>query len=152
MWKTFLSFSLLVYKMEGQMALSYQKTSDDTYKYPASSTGKSTTVKTNGYTNDPLLAPACGCDATGSSNLQCANSTGLCTCNAGYKGTKCNATCGCHTTGSSNTSCDQSTGQCTCNTGYTGITCNTCDANYYKASDGATCACQYPFEICSRQL
>ena len=37
------------------------------------------------------LFTACGCDATGSSSLQCADSTGQCTCNAGYEGTKCDA-------------------------------------------------------------
>ena len=85
---------------------------------------------------------ACGCDATGSSSLQCADTSGQCTCNAGYKGTKCDATCGCDTTGSSGTACDASTGQCTCNTGYTGTTCNSCDTNYYRTS-GGTCAGQY---------
>ena len=85
---------------------------------------------------------ACGCDTTGSSILQCANSTGQCTCNAGYKGTKCDTACGCDTTGSRSKSCDQLTGQCTCNTGYTGTTCNTCDTNYYKAGDGVTCTGQ----------
>ena len=82
---------------------------------------------------------ACGCDATGSSNLQCADSTGQCTCNAGFKGTTCNTACGCDTTGSSGTACDASSGQCTCNTGYTGTTCNSCATNYYRKSDG-TCA------------
>ena len=71
------------------------------------------------------LIVACGCDATGSSSLQCADSTGLCTCNSGYKGTKCDAACGCDGTGSSGTACDQSSGQCTCNNGYTGTTCAT---------------------------
>ena len=85
-----------------------------------------------------FLFSACSCDGTGSSSLQCADSTGLCTCNAGYKGTNCNAACGCDTTGSSSTACDQSTGQCTCKTGYTGVTCNSCSTNYYRASDG-TC-------------
>ena len=87
---------------------------------------------------------ACGCDATGSSSLQCADSTGICTCKAGYKGNKCDATCGCDTTGSSGTACDQSTGQCTCNTGYTGVTCNSCATNYYRKSDG-TCASKCTF-------
>ena len=91
-----------------------------------------------------MFSLACGCDATGSSSLQCADSTGQCTCNAGYKGTKCDAACGCDTTGSSSTSCDQSTGQCTCKTGYTGTTCNSCDTNYYRASDG-TCTGKYHF-------
>ena len=68
---------------------------------------------------------ACGCDATGSSSLQCADSTGQCTCNAGYKGTKCDATCGCDPTGSDGTACDASTGQCTCKNGFTGTTCTT---------------------------
>ena len=86
---------------------------------------------------------ACNCDATGSSSLQCADTTGLCTCNAGYKGNKCDTACGCDTTGSSSTSCDQTTGQCTCNTGYTGTTCNSCDTNYYKTGVGTTCAGQY---------
>ena len=85
---------------------------------------------------------ACDCDVTGSSSQECADSTGLCTCNAGYKGTKCDTACGCITTGSSGTACDQSTGQCSCNTGYTGTTCNTCDTNYYKESDGVTCTGQ----------
>ena len=83
---------------------------------------------------------ACGCDSTGSSSQECADTTGTCTCNAGYKGTKCDTACGCDTTGSSSTSCDQSTGQCTCNTGYTGTTCNTCDTNYYTTGVGTTCA------------
>ena len=30
---------------------------------------------------------ACGCDCNGSSNLQCADSTGLCVCKSGYSGT-----------------------------------------------------------------
>ena len=68
---------------------------------------------------------ACGCDATGSSSLQCADTSGQCTCNAGYKGTKCDAACGCTSPGSSGTACDASTGQCTCNNGYTGTTCAT---------------------------
>ena len=38
-----------------------------------------------------FLFSVCGCDATGSSSLQCADSTGQCTCNAGYEGTKCDA-------------------------------------------------------------
>merc|ERR1739837_20073 len=87
------------------------------------------------------LFSACGCDATGSSSLQCADTTGSCTCNGGYKDTKCDTACGCDTTGSSSTACDQSTGQCTCNIGYTGTTCNSCNTNYYKASDG-TCTGQ----------
>ena len=86
-----------------------------------------------------FIFSACNCDATGSSSLQCADSTGQCTCNAGYKGTKCDAACGCDTTGSSGTACDASSGQCTCKTGYTGTTCNSCSTNYYKASDGVTC-------------
>ena len=73
------------------------------------------------------FSSACGCDGTGSSSLQCADSTGQCTCNDGYKGTNCDATCGCDTTGSSSTSCDQSTGQCTCKTGYAGRICTACD-------------------------
>ena len=85
-----------------------------------------------------ILPSACECNATGSSSLQCANSTGQCNCNAGYKGTNCDTACGCDTPGSSSNSCDQSTGQCTCNTGYTGATCNSCDTKYYKSSDG-TC-------------
>ena len=71
------------------------------------------------------LFTACGCDATGSSSLQCADTSGQCTCNAGYKGTKCDAACGCTSPGSSGTACDASTGQCTCNNGYTGTTCAT---------------------------
>ena len=84
---------------------------------------------------------ACGCDATGSSSQECADTTGLCTCNAGYKGTKCDTACGCDSTGSSSTSCDQTTGQCTCNSGYSGTTCATltCATNFYKESDGKTC-------------
>ena len=83
-----------------------------------------------------ILPSACECNATGSSSLQCANSTGQCTCNTGYKGTNCDTACGCDTPGSSSTLCDQSTGQCICNIGYTGTTCNSCDTNYYKASYG----------------
>ena len=86
---------------------------------------------------------ACGCDATGSRNLQCVDSTGQCTCNAGYKGLKCDIGCGCDTTGSRSTACDQLTGQCTCNNAYTGTTCNSCDTNYYQAGDGVTCAGLY---------
>ena len=84
------------------------------------------------------FSSACECDGTGSSSLQCADSTGQCTCNFGYKGTTCDATCGCNTTGSSSTACDVSSGQCTCKTGYTGLICNLCLTNYYQASDG-TC-------------
>ena len=90
-----------------------------------------------------IIFLACGCDATGSRNLQCADSTGQCTCNAGYKGSKCDIACGCDTTGSRSTACDQLTGQCTCNNAYTGTTCNSCDTNYYKAGDGVTCAGPY---------
>ena len=91
--------------------------------------------------SDGTTCTACNCDATGSSSLQCADSTGQCTCNAGYKGTNCDASCGCDGTGSSSTSCDASTGQCTCNSGYSGTTCNTltCATNFYKESDGSTC-------------
>ena len=32
-------------------------------------------------------------------NSHCADSTGQCTCNAGYKGTKCVPSCDCDTTG-----------------------------------------------------
>ena len=97
------------------------------------------TCSTNFYkASDGTTCTACNCDATGSSSLQCADSTGQCTCNAGYKGTKCDATCGCDSTGSSGTACDASSGQCTCKTGYTGTTCNSCATNYYKTSDG-TC-------------
>ena len=105
----------------------------------------STTCDTNFYKeSDGSTCTACNCDATGSSSLQCADSTGQCTCNAGYKGTKCDATCGCDATGSSGTSCDASSGQCTCNTGYTGTTCNSCATNYYRTSGGA-CAGSYHF-------
>ena len=100
------------------------------------------------YLLEIFLFSACSCDSTGSSSLQCADSTGLCTCNAGYKGTNCNAACGCDTTGSSSTACDQSTGQCTCKTGYTGVTCNSCATNYYRASDG-TCTGQILSSHCS---
>ena len=88
---------------------------------------------------------ACNCDATGSSSLQCADTTGICTCNAGYKGTKCDAACGCDSTGSSGTACNPSTGQCTCNSGYSGTTCETltCATNFYKESDGVTCTGLY---------
>ena len=71
------------------------------------------------------LFTACGCDATGSSSLQCADTSGQCTCNAGYKGTKCDAACGCTSPGSTGTACDASTGQCTCKNGYSGTTCDT---------------------------
>ena len=90
-----------------------------------------------------IIFLACGCDASGSRNLQCADSTGHCTCNAGYKGSKCDIACGCDTTGSRSTACDQLTGQCTCNNAYTGTTCNSCDTNYYQAGDGVTCAGPY---------
>ena len=92
---------------------------------------------------------ACDCNATGSSSLQCADSTGQCTCNAGYKGTNCDAACGCDATGSSSTACDASTGQCTCNSGYSGTTCNTltCATNFYKESDGSTCTGQYNYTL-----
>ena len=86
-----------------------------------------------------FLPIACSCDSIGSSSLQCVDSTGTCTCNAGYQGTKCDTACGCDTTGSSSTACNQMTGQCTCKTGYTGITCKSCDTNYFNASDGKTC-------------
>ena len=85
------------------------------------------------------LFSACGCHVTGSSSLQCADLTGQCSCNAGYKGTKCDTACGCDTTGSSSTACDLSTGQCTCKIGYTGGTCSSCA--YHQASDG-TCTGQ----------
>ena len=71
------------------------------------------------------LFTACGCDATGSSSLQCADTSGQCTCNAGYKGTKCDAACGCTSPGSTGTACDASTGQCTCKNGFSGTTCDT---------------------------
>ena len=99
-------------------------------------------VKRYANKNEYFVFSACNCDATGSSSLQCADSTGQCTCNAGYKGTKCDTACGCDTAGSSSTLCDQLTGQCTCHTGYKGTTCNTCATNYYKAGDGVTCTGQ----------
>ena len=108
-------------------------------------------VRNNQFTKDAFrfeykihVFSACGCDATSSSDLQCADSTGQCTCIAGYKGTKCDTACGCDTTGLGSTICDQVTGQCPCSTGYTGTICNSCDANYYRASDG-TCKGRYHF-------
>ena len=92
------------------------------------------------------LSVACGCDVNGSSDLQCADSTGLCTCKAGYEGAKCDVACNCDFTGSSSTSCDQSTGQCTCHTGYTGTTCNSCNTNYYRASDGTCTGLYHPMK------
>jgi len=92
---------------------------------------------------DELLAlvqrmPTCGCDVTGSSSLQCAVSTGLCTCKAGYTGRTCNScatnyfrtsggaceACGCDSNGSSSLQCADSTGICTCKATYKGTKCD----------------------------
>jgi len=92
---------------------------------------------------DELLAlvqrmPTCGCDVTGSSSLQCAVSTGLCTCKAGYTGRTCNScatnyfrtsggaceACGCDSNGSSSLQCADSTGICTCKAAYKGTKCD----------------------------
>ena len=69
-----------------------------------------------------VIISACGCDDTGSSNSECTDS-GVCTCEDGYKGAKCDADCGCDTVGSSSKVCDQFTGACTCNENYSGQTC-----------------------------
>ena len=70
-----------------------------------------------------LIISACGCDDMGSSNSECTDSTGVCTCEDGYKGAKCDADCGCDTVGSISKVCDQFTGACTCNENYSGPTC-----------------------------
>ena len=61
-----------------------------------------------------LFCLACECDADGSTSSLC-DSIGICTCETGYTGGKCDS----------------------CDAGYTGDKCGGCDAAYYKS--GSNC-------------
>ena len=94
---------------------------------------------------------ACECNTVGTDGGTdiCADDTGVCTCDTGFVGDKCDycdvnyygascTPCTCSTRGT--TSCDPATGACYCDTGYTGATCDSCDSNgYYDDSSSNEC-------------
>ena len=92
------------------------------------------------------LVTACNCNVGGSTDLQCNNVTGVCSCLPNVAGDKCDQcptstfnftagvgcqACDCHVAGSNGSGCDLVTGQCMCNTGYAGLKCGSCDFGFF---------------------
>jgi len=90
---------------------------------------------------------SCGCHSLGSNNTLC-DSNGVCQCNEGYTGTKCDVClasfyktsaqecvpCLCHQIGSNNENCTGITGVCSCELGYQGQKCNYCAPSHSVSS------------------
>jgi len=93
---------------------------------------------------------SCNCYKLGSSNVSCTNVDGLCFCNEGYEGTKCNEcintyysknasqtvapdceACVCNMNGSYFENCTEVSGNCYCKEGYESSKCNICSSTYY---------------------
>ncbi|KAK3731434.1 hypothetical protein QZH41_013619, partial [Actinostola sp. cb2023] len=90
--------------------------------------------------NSTTGCKACNCDKTGSRDLQCNLTNGICSCEPGVHLDKCTECqdefknfsslgctgCGCETSGSLNPVCSKTTGQCPCKNNSMSMTCNQC--------------------------
>ena len=100
----------------------------------------------------------CACSASGTAS--CAESTGVCECNANVIGQLCDrcaenfytavpndlSTCrACECNAAGTLACDTSTGACTCKPGVTGASCDTCVTDFFPRGGDldqcVPCAC-----------
>ncbi|XP_063244920.1 laminin subunit gamma-1 isoform X2 [Bacillus rossius redtenbacheri] len=110
----------------------------------------------NYYEREDSYCIACGCDETGSRNLQC-NSEGRCQCKPGVTGDKCDRCelnhydfgaqgcrpCGCVTAGSLGNvpNCDPYSGACQCKENVEGKQCGRCKPGFFNLDEENVFGC-----------
>eukprot|EP00794_Sanderia_malayensis_P009566 gene9566-10555_t len=91
---------------------------------------------------------ACGCNATGSTNMQCDLQRGNCSCKYGIGNANCSecldtytgfstsgcSSCNCSLNGSQSDTCQKQTNQCPCKANTIGKTCDTCSSTSFYLS------------------